>query len=275
MCTDASEKGRDSLGLFLHPAPNNAILPDQEESCEVYYTSWAFHDRLPVGTTSGYGLKRLVSLGDVNNMCYHGNPITTTWRNIYIIAQPSTMGRKDGAHLLQRFLPDKAPMHYRIPRTLIQTFSALEFFPLTGPVSGSHLVASTSITWQNTTSQEAIRIILGTCIKACSSGTSTPSPGVHYAWAEAINPKMWYVGFGHYEHNCDNDHIDNWTNCEHEFGDAERKIRLKFTRCPYSDPARVFVLGLGLAGSIYDDIQDSTDVPLHAFLQRQAPTPSP
>ena len=111
------------LGLLLHPALSDGT---QHTSRRLYYVSWPFRER----TGSGYKLSRLTYLvGKYPHLRFRRQSIAATWCDIYIAAHPLTTERRDGAYLLQGFLPDVAPSAFRIPRTLLQTLGVLTFFP--------------------------------------------------------------------------------------------------------------------------------------------------
>ena len=224
----------ERLGLLLHPPPDDQT---QGPSRKLYYVSWAF--RLPAGSGYDSDLMRLACLGgDDDNLRFHGNPVAATWRDIYIAAHPPTTGRRDGAHLLHGFLPDVAPTAFRIPRTLMQTLGALQFFPATGTVSWDP--ASQDTVWlrfQCSELIEYVRIFLGMC-----TNTSAEERPRHWAWAEQFYSATWGQPLTDYVHNCATDHIADWTNRTREFGDAERTIRLVFAPCTHA-PERTLVLG--------------------------------
>ena len=151
------EEGGERLGLLLHPAPDVKFV-----KTALYYVSWAF--RKPTG--SGYGLKRLACLGsDDDNLRFRGKIVSTTWCDIYIAARPPTIGWTDGAHLLQGFVPDVAPTAFRIPRTLMQTLGALQFFPITMRVSWDPTSEDViELSCQSTELMEAFRDDFGLCV---------------------------------------------------------------------------------------------------------------
>lgn len=239
------------LGLLLHPAPNEYI---QGPSSQLYYVSWSFSK----STGSEYGGKRLACLGsDAHNLQFRGKPVDVTWHTIYIAAHPPTAGRRDGAHLLQEFIPDVAPMTFRIPRTLLQTLGALEFSPITRTVSWDP--ASKDTMWfgcQCTALLEYVGILLGSCMKA-----STNARPCHWAWAEYKHRATWTQPDLEYVHDCTTDHIEDWPDRTREFGDAERTIRLVFVPCTH-EPQWTLVLGLELVGSVYERIQKSANIHL-------------
>ena len=247
------QKDDEYLGLFLHPAPKDNA---QASSRQLYYTSWSFHD----STGSRYELLRLVSLGsDVQHLCFRDKPIVTTWKDIYIMAHPPMTGRRESAHLLQRFHPDVAPRPFWIPRTLMQRMGALEFFPRTEPRSCDAASKDTISLWcENHALMEFVHIVLGTCIKT----SAAPERPCHWAWAERRHRTTWPQGWADYAHNCATDHIQDWSDHTQEFGDAERTIRLVFAPCKHA-PERTLVLGLELVGTIYEKIQQNANI----FLQ--------
>ena len=78
-------------------------------------------------------------------------------------------------------------------------------------------------------------------------------------------------------HDCATDHIEDWSDCTREFGDAERTIRLVFAPCAHA-PQRTLVLGLGLGGSRYEEIQRNANIYLRPHVKLPgfigAPEPS-
>ena len=265
-CQNSRTGSEENLGLLLHPAPDYEVL---DLSRELYYVSWAFRQQ----DGSGHEARRLASLGtDSNLMHYRGKTITATWRDIYIVAHPSTRGRTDGAHLLQRFIPDIAPTPYHIPRALMQTLSALKFLPVTKKASNSAPSKSNTlllVQWQNTVLREAIRVLLGTCDE-----TSADADPLHWAWAEPVDSARWNESPTRYVHDCATDHINDWIDRQRDFGDEERTIRLVFAPCPYS-PAKTLVFGLELVGNVYEKMQGSANIRLPPPTRLQASsTPS-
>ena len=237
------------IGLLLHPSPSDQ---NQAPLRQLYYVSWSFLK----STGSRSGNRRLACLGsDIDNLSFRGKPITATWQEIYIAAHPPTTGRRDGAHLLQRFLPDIAPTTFRVPRTLMQTLGALGFFPTTRMTSWDPASKDTVLFWcENTVFIESVRILLGTCKKA-----STGVRPCHWAWAEQRHSATGTEPWREYAHDCVTDHIENWPDSTREFGDTERMIRLVFAPCKHA-PEKTLVLGLELVGSRYKEIQRKANI---------------
>ena len=237
------------LGLLLHPAPADKT---QGPSPQIYYVSWSFRQK----PGSRYDLFRLASLdGDVHNLCFRGKPVTTTWCNVCVAAHPPTTGRRDGGHLLQGFVPDVLPTAFRVPRTLMQTLGALEFFPRSRTVSWDPASKDTMVIGcDSTTLVEAFRIIFGTCTKV-----STKAYSCHWVWAGQHNRATWGHPWPEYVHDCATDHITAWPNNTRNFGDAERTIRLKFSPCTQVSD-QTLRLDLELVGSVYEEIQRKANI---------------
>ena len=254
----------ERLGLLLHPAQ---VQNDQTQgpSRQFYYVSWSFGS-MRIGV--GHGTLRLACLGDDDdNLRFRGQHVTATWCDIYIAAHPPTTGRRDGAHLLQGFLPDVAPTPFRIPRTLMQMLGVLEFLPSTMTVPGDPASKdSTSLMCENAALIESIRILLGTCTKSVPNDVHP----CHWAWAELTHRETWGQLNINYAHDCNTDHIEGWDNNTREFGDAERTIRLMFVPCIHA-PQQTLVLGLELVGSVYEEIQQKAKVylPPHVLPRRR------
>ena len=236
----------ERVGLLLHPGPKEQT---QGPSRQLYYVSWPF--RKP--TVSRYEYRRLACLGsDIRSVCFRRNIVTATWQDVYIAAHPPTTGRRDGAHLLQRFVPDISPTAFRVPRTLIQALGALGFFPATeticwDPASKDIMM----VKCRNAAWIESIRILLGTCKKGLRP--------CHWAWADQHHSATWGNPWPNYAHDCAMDHIEDWPNSTREFGDAERAIRLVFMPCKHA-PGSTLVLGLELVGRRYEEIQRKANV---------------
>ena len=132
----------------------------------------------------------------------------------------------------------------------MQTLGALEFLPITEVIPWDPASKDTvSLVYSNTVLLEAVRIMLGTCIRA-----STEARPCHWAWADQSDSATWTDPWSSYAHNCTTDHIEDWESNTHEFGVAERTIRLVFVPCPHM-PEKTLVLGLELVGSMYEEIQ--------------------
>ena len=238
------------LGLLLHQPPSEET---QIPSRQLYYISWTFRDP----QVSEYLILRQACLGgDFNNLQFRGKPVTPTWCDIYIAIHPATIGRRDGAHLLQHFVPDVAPSPFQIPRTLMQTLVALNFFPdstmvLQSPESDDAMI----VLLQNSNLLEAVHIHLGMCTKI----STEESPAYHWAWASQNNSATWGKLSQKYVHDCATDHIRDWPNSTREFGDAERTIRLVFNPSTHA-PEWTLVLSLGLSGRVYKEIQENANV---------------
>ena len=251
----------ERLGLLLHPPPNDQT---RGPSRKLYYVSWPFRE--PTG--SECEAKRLACLGsDDDNLRFRGKPVAAIWREIYIAAHPPTTGRRDGAHLLQEFVLDVAPTVFRIPRTLMQTLGALEFLPTTMTVSWDPASKDTMVfACHNIRLVESIHVLLGTCNKL-----STEAHPCHWACAGQQNIATWGQLWPEYVHNCTTDHIADWRGGAHDFGDAERTIRLVFVPCTHA-PERTLVLGVELVGSRYEEIQKNANIrlpPLARYLNRR------
>ena len=239
----------EHLGLLLHPGPKDPI---QGLSRQVYYVSWLFSK--PTG--SDYWSTRLASLGnDMHNLRFRGKPVNPSWQDMYIAARPPTTGRRDGAHLLQRFLLDVSPTAFRVPRALMQSLGALGFFPTTWTKPSNSASRDVMLVrWQNTALLEAFLILLGTCQK----GSIGEHP-CHWAWAIHRHSATWTQPLLKHVHDCATDHTEDWPNSTREFGDTERTIRLVFAPCKHA-PESTLVLRLELSGSRYEEIQQKANI---------------
>ena len=255
------QENANRLGLLLHSGPSDdARVPYRQ----VYYISWEFRN----STVSRNEALRLACLGsDEDNLCFRGKPVVATWRDIYVIAHPSTTGRRDGAHLLHGFLPDVSPTPFRIPRTLVQTLGVFGFFPRTGSITCDPASKDTiSVPYLNLGLMETISILLGICTKV-----STDESPCHWAWASNRHRNTWTQRRPDYAHDCAKDHIQDWPDLTRSFGDAERAIRLAFAPCTHA-PERTLVLSLELSGDVYERIFASANIRLPPLIRssRQA-----
>ena len=245
------ETTEEHLGLFLHPAPRSEVL---DPTREAYSVSWAFREG-----DHGHISKRVACLGgDLYNLRFRGKPVDATWRDIYIIEQPRTTSRSDGAHLVQSFFLDITPIPFRVPRSLLQALSALELYPKAWKKTSDPMSTHTSrLLLQNIVEEERVRIMLGLCTKA----STTPARPCHWAWAEPTYRGTSSEKWSKDAHDCATDHIADWPDRARAFGDAERTIKLMFTPCPHM-PGRTLVLGLELSGEVYEKMQHEADVRL-------------
>ena len=99
---------------------------------------------------------------------------------------------------------------------------------------------------------KGVRLILGTC---------TQPPGrrpLH--WAKAMPQCLDNLSQRtDYSHNCLRDHVDAWPGWTKDFGDAERTIRLSFSRCKLV-PEHTLVVHVELAGRVYGAMKDKENV---------------
>ena len=249
----------EHLGLILHPAQDDET---RSPSHRLHYVTWTFY--LP--TVSVYWTSRLACLGDdPYNLRFCGKRITPTWKGIYIAAHLPTTERRDGAHLLQRFVPDVAPTAFRVPRTLMQALDALGFLLITSAKSWDPASKDTILLeCQDVVAIEAVYILLGTCKKA-----STMTRPCHWAWADQRHSTTWNQPWPEYAHDCATDHIEDWPNSTREFGDTERTIRLVFAPCKHA-LGRTLVFGLELVGSRYEEIQQKANIFIHPHVKSPA-----
>ncbi|KAI0800361.1 hypothetical protein C8Q74DRAFT_407819 [Fomes fomentarius] len=83
--------------------------------------------------------------------------------------------------------------------------------------------------------------------------------------ADSPPPSHWPLGPGAIPptHDCSQDHISDWPNMTREFGDAERTIRLSFTRCSLAPTT--LIIHTELDGHAYQRLSRTTGAPLPSF----------
>ena len=244
LCDD----NREHIGLLLHPS--NVRL--QDPSRKKYHVGLGF--RTPSG---GVAFARLISLGnDFYNLRVLGKTVTAEWRDIFIADSPPPI-MKDVApnlcHPLHCIIP--APP-FRIPHWLIGRLTQLgmQLRPLqvqSKPVDGKPL--ELSATFENVCAREGIRVILGTC-----AHSESQPPLEHWAKAMPQSLANWgqKTDFGH---DCGEHHVAKWPGWTKDFGDAERTVRLSFSRCRLT-PKYTFVVHVELEGHKYSAMKGEKNV---------------
>ncbi|KAI1791126.1 HET-domain-containing protein [Ganoderma leucocontextum] len=243
------DTGREHIGLLLHPS--NFII--QDPSRKKYHTGQGF--RMPSG---GAGFARLISLGDdFYNLRLNGKTVTAEWRDIFIADSPPPIKRDAAPGLC-------FPLHcitpappFRLPHWLIGrlTLIGMELRPLhmeSKPVDGKPL--HLSATFEDVNAKEGIRLILGTCLQSSGDGRSQ--------WAKAM--PQYSGNWGQktdFSHDCLEHHVDAWQGWTKDFGDAERTVRLSFSRCRLT-PEHTLAIHVELEGHVYDAMKGKKHVAL-------------
>lgn len=248
------DNGREHIGLLLHPS--NFII--QDPSRKKYHTGQGI--RTPSG---GSSLARLISLGDdFYNLNLNGKTVTAEWRDIYIADSPPPV-KKDVApnlcfplHCITPAPPFRLP-HWLIGRLTLMGMELLPLHVASKPVDGKPL--RMSATFEDVNAKEGIRVILGTCRQS--------PDGLPAHWAKAM--PQYLVNWGEktdFEHDCAEHHVDAWPEWTKDFGDADRTVRLSFSRCKLT-PGHTLVVHVELEGHVYDAMKDRKKV---VFPSRQA-----
>ena len=250
------DTGREHLGLLLHPSDNLI----QDPSRKRYHTGYGFRTR------SGQpGLARLISLGnDYYNLRVNGNAVTAKWRDILISDSPPPI-KTDATPSLCSTLHSIAPAPpFRLPPWLVGALALLgmELSPLRieskpGPADGKPLLMLASFDDVNTS--EGIRLVLGTCAQ---SPSTPPHSLPHWAKAMPRTSNVWeYDTASLWAHDCREHHIDAWPRWTKDFGDAERTVRLSFSRSTVIPQHKdTLVVHVELEGNIYNGMKKQKKV---------------
>ncbi|KAI1791141.1 HET-domain-containing protein [Ganoderma leucocontextum] len=235
------DTGHEHIGLILYPSND----PVQDPSRKKYHVGYGFQ------THAGRFFRRLISLGNnfYNlNMRLNGKleTVTAEWRDIFIVDSPPPI-KKDVApslcfplHSIEPAPPFRLP-HWLIGR-LNQTGLQLQLQDLLSrPIAGEPMVVVT--VFVDYVAREGVLIVLGTCMQ---------SDGTPMRWANVLlfSQNNWGAGL-HYSHDCHEHHVEAWLSWTKDFGDAERTVRLSFSRCRLT-PEHTLVVHLELEGRVYD-----------------------
>ena len=249
------ETGDQHIGLLLHRVDPEVAVHDVD--AQVYNVGWAFKS----GHT--YRYTRTVELGrDLYHLRFRGTNFQAEWRDIIIHAVPGQTDKTDAAHLLLLFDLDSAPDDpVRIPRCLMNTLYHLKF--LHSCSVGRHRERGNMEGWidfHDPKLNEGLRIRIGMCFGNGSESAPSAGRAVHWAWAEPQKIENWRDNtWVHREHDCNQDHVDDWPNGSKAFGDDQRRISLSFAPCVHT-PETTRVLYIGLSGSVYEERQQRLNV---------------
>ncbi|KAI0779414.1 heterokaryon incompatibility protein-domain-containing protein [Fomes fomentarius] len=272
------EDGRSHLGLLLHPSP----APIQDPKRLLYRPGYGF--------STDHGsvyLQRLVALGsDYYNMILRGKKVTAEWRDI-AIEQNDVY--QDDRYLIRIYgrlngIGPSRSLPFHVPNWLLMRFRALEFevFSLVAEGHGEFPGTSgrpLSLLFKHTASHESLRFNLGTCMSMSPSVKDAPDSGKPSLshWARVDIEHMGNLGRNPpgLSHNCADDHIADWQNWAKEFGDADRTVRLSFTRSTIIPRMDTLVMHVELDGHRYREISETLNVPLSSLnLAREPELPS-
>ena len=205
---------------------------------------------------------RLTSLGaDLLNLRLNQKTVTAEWRDVFIADSPPPIERDVTPSLCSRLHSIAPAPPFRFPHWLISALAAkgmvlqrLEMQSV--PVDGKPLCASA--TFEDINAKESVRVILGTCVGSASS-TSVDS-GRTSRWAKAIPQSAadWRRGVDDL-HDCHEHHIDDWPRSMKTFGDAQRTVRLSFSRCKQT-PEHTLAVHVELEGHVYDSLANQENV---------------
>ena len=234
------------IGLLLHPARVEDEIQDLTR--RTYYVGYAFHSSPEICC-----YVRLAELGgDLYHLRFRGKTFRAEWRDIYIATGNSA--RKN--EVFTRWASDRStPTAYQVPRYIIRSLWSLDLQPRSAILSATtdeplHLVASFSNA--GTGVGEVVCLHLGLC------GRVAHRP--HWAAVVIIHGRMPGLARdrplgkeGEAWHDCDADHIEMWPGWAREVGDAKRRVRIAFARCPHDPRAHRRVLTrFELAGEVFD-----------------------
>ena len=257
------DNGREHFGLLLHPSNT----PVQDPFRKRYNVGYGFRRATLQGqAVEQPRLKRLISLGsDIYNMQVNGKTAKATWQDVLITETPPQMHR-DAAPSLCSALHSIAPAPpFRLPPWLVGRLEQLgmELLPLhveSPPAGGKPLlVIATFESVADAGQIEGIRLVLGTCMTHTLTLRGLPPH-----WAAATPRKPGVRGYdlaSLWTHDCRRDHIEDWDGWTRVFGDAERTIRLSFSRSTVL-PERTLVVHVELEGGVYGAMKERKRVVL-------------
>ncbi|PIL33593.1 hypothetical protein GSI_04216 [Ganoderma sinense ZZ0214-1] len=243
------DNSREHIGLFLHPSNDSLRDPSRRR----YNIGHGFRN------ASNYvGFARLVSLGnDFYNLRLRGKPVTAQWRDVFIADSPPPT-KTDVASTLCSRLHSIAPAPpFRLPHWLIGRLAlvGMELQNLNvedAPADG--VPFRMAATFEDVNVDEGLCLILGTC-------TQLPSGPAH--WARAIIPQC-SAPLAPESHDCREHHIHAWPGRAKDFGDAERTVRLSFSRCTLT-PAHTLVVHIELEGRVYNALKERKNIMLPSW----------
>ncbi|KAM5543037.1 hypothetical protein V8D89_003421 [Ganoderma adspersum] len=250
------DNGREHIGLLLHPSPD----PVQDPFRRKYRSGYCF--RLPSG---GIGFARLLFLGnDFYNLRINGKTVTAEWRDI-LVGDSSPPFTRDVVPMLSSSLHSIAPTPpFRLPQWLVGRLMLLGMDPVlpllmvSNPVNGKLLHTVALFVDMNTS--ECIHLVLGTCVRRRGL------PASHWAMARPQHLDDWSerlsldrYNMAHEPHNCLQHHIDAWPRWTKDFGDAERTVRLSFSRCELA-PDHTRVVHVELEGRVYTAMKERAKI---------------
>ena len=244
LCETTSEH----VGLILHPSNETDV---QDVTRKAYYIG----REITISDTSVFRrYTRLVYLGnDWYNLTFRGKPIRAEWKNIYI---QSGVDRDNTTDTLSYWIPDCVPsLPFRIPRALFRSLVSLDLIPLTSVwrLRSNLDFSHACVVFMNLhdTVGEGIVINLGLCgdSEKMLYRTHWAKVYIHHQKDDELSePPDEDV------HDCATDHIDDWPDWTREFGDAERTVRLSFSRCVHR-PQATRVVHLELSGTHFEDLK--------------------
>ena len=245
------DNGREHIGLFLHPTRD----PIQDPRRKKYNTGYGL---LNVGHYSGF--VRLTSLGaDLLNLRLNQKTVTAEWRDVFIADSPPPIEKDVTPSLCSRLHSIAPAPPFRFPHWLIGTLATkgmvLQRLEMQStPVDGKPLCASAI--FEDINAKESVHVILGTCIGSASS----VNPGQTSRWAKAIPQSAadWRRGVDDL-HNCHEHHIDDWPDSMKTFGDAQRAVRLSFSKCNQT-PEYTLAVHVELEGHVYSSLENLENV---------------
>ncbi|KAI0704765.1 heterokaryon incompatibility protein-domain-containing protein, partial [Earliella scabrosa] len=251
LCQD----GEDHLGLLLHPSPTEG----QDPSRKLYRVGCAFER----------ASARMVYLGgDYYNLRVnrkHALP-QPQWRDIYIEDSRPRRRRQHPVHMLTPINCDTTNPAFRISPSLVGRLR--EGFNMECRVSGAqHVTLERTSTILNMRysapgRDEIIIICLGTCPTASEAG----SWSAHWVTVHVRHRRRRMddgteepTRIDATEHDCTQDHVEDWPKWTKDFGEDQRTVRLSFHRSSVA-PTTTFVMHIELQGRIYEKLAGRANV---------------